>query len=277
MTEDEKYEIIKFFDNKTLLVVTSRNGLIRTSIFNLDNLAFYDVTDENNTDTFDYSNPIVFTSTYDDTTFNFNAYSVNRTDSNFDIQIKKTRIKGLTKFAVNRTSKMLFILKNGKYYSISYAKFFVDSDDWTLIENEPKFIDDKEFVTALTLTSSFYIVMTYKNIYAKPIDNTGDWFTIPYNCKSSFDIKTLDGDFYDVTSTFWVYTMCVDNSIIIKSIDGKIYHLLISNNDGIIYESMLPQILINDCYTNLQLKSFTFKNKYTIEYSEFECKCTTKH
>ena len=46
---------------------------------------------------------------------------------------------------------------------------------------------------------------------------------------------------------------------------------------GVILQTLIPQIMIDNCYTNKTLKQCTFLNKYKVEYSEFECKCKTKH
>jgi len=52
--------------------------------------------------------------------------------------------------------------------------------------------------------------------------------------------------------------------------------MLVIDDSGIIQQTLLPQIMINDCYTNKILKNYTFLDKYKIEYSEFECKQNNK-
>lgn len=281
MSEDEKYILINFInDNSVLLNTMLSDNTYKTYIFDIDSQIFYDVTDESDTNEFNYDNRIIFINNFEKSELNTTAITINKTN---DIQIKKFTFENIKKICGSKSVKQFMIYRDdNQISSIPYSKLFANSyssDDWTT--NNIKFQDDKEFVTSITIAKSFYIVVTYKNVYVKRIDGTGDWIVIPYYSESSFDIKTLDDNFYDVVNVFWTNIYCVNDKIILTSIDGKVYFLLLSDNSvdisGTILQTLLPQVTIDDCYTNRLLKDMTFLNKYKIEYSKFECKCKTKH
>lgn len=286
MTDDEKYVILNFInDNWILLNTMLSDKTCKTYVFDIESQIFYDVTEQADTDEFNYENRIMFVFNLEKTELNVKAITINKTDTKDEIQIKQFTFKNIKNICGSKSSKQFMIYKDNSLSSIPYSKLFTSSDgsdgsdDWTNLNI--KFQDDKEFVTSIGASETFYIVVTYKNVYVKKIDGTGDWVVIPYYSESSFDIKTLDDNFYDVVNAFWVNVICVGDKIVLTSLDGKVYILMLAvkslDNFGVILQTVLPQIMIDDCYTNKIIKQCTFLNKYKVEYSEFECKCEKKH
>lgn len=274
MSDDEKYVILNFInDNWILLNTMLTDEIHKTYLFDIESQIFYDVTEESETDEFNYENRIIFVFDSEKTDLNVKAFTINETETENKIQIKKFTFKNIKKICGLKSAKQFMIYRDNQISSISYEKLFAnsyDSDDW--INLNIKFDDDKEFVTSIGISKTFYIVVTYKNIYVKRIDGTSDWVVIPYYSESSYDIRTLDDNFYDVQNVFWTNVTCVNNKIILTSLDGKVYFLILSDNSldisGVILQTFLPQIMINDSYTNKTLKQSTFLNKYKVEYSK---------
>jgi len=276
MTDDEKYGILNFInDNWILLNTMFSDKTYKIYVFDIESQIFYDVTEQSDTVEFNYENRIMFVFDLEKTELNVKAITINKINTKDEIQIKHFTFKNIKNICGSKSSKQFMIYRDNELLSIPYSKLFTGSDDWTNLNI--KFVDEKEFVTSIGASKTFYIVVTYKNVYVKKIDGTTDWIVIPFHNESSFDIKTKDDDFYDVVNAFWINVICVGDRIILTSIDGKVYFLILADNSGIIMQTLLPQIMIDDCYTNKILKQCTFLNKYKIEYSEFECKCDKKH
>jgi len=281
MSEDEKYVLIKFFDQSFIFIMTYNKGVYKSYILDIEDKIFHDVTNVDETE-INYKNRIVFVLNPENPTKNVIAYSVTE---NKQIQLKSYNIPDINFIAGSFYAKQLMFCKNDEIYSIPYEKFFNNSTEYTRLD--VKFEDNKEFVTSFGVTTKFYVIATYKNIYVKSIHNNDDanneWVSIPFISESSFDIKTINknendelyDENYDVTNIFWTNVNCVGDNVILTSIDGKIYCLVIE--EKLVLTSILPQLFMDDCSTNQTLKESTFLNKYKIEYSEFECKCKTKH
>jgi hypothetical protein len=278
MSEDEKYVYIKLFNKDFLLICTNLDDKYKMYVLDINKMILHDITDYKDTDDFNYDTTdklvcINFTYNNDE---NCIAYTIH----NNTIQVKHFNLKKITNFALSSYSKICMVYKNNELLTIPYSKLFSNSEDYNLekwTKLDIKLNDPKEFITSIGVSESFYFVVTYKNIYAKKIEGENDWFlipfTIPFSNKLSYNIKTVDNTFYDVTNIFWTSIQCYNNDIIIKNFNGKIY--MVYPNDLKIDESLLPTI--NECYTNYVLNKIVFFDKYKIEYSEFECKCKLKH
>ena len=274
MDDNEKYRIIRLFNEDFLLICTSINDdKIKSYLLDLNKMIFYDITYGKDTNEFNYDNR-----TYYIFYPNKDEHIIAHTIYNNILQTKHFNFGKIMSIAGSPYSKIMMIYKNDELLTIPYSKIFtnldINVDSWTKLDI--KFNDPKEFITSIGVSKSYYFVVTYKNIYAKKIEGENDWFTLPFFSKSSFDIKIVNGELYDVTNVFWTSIECYNNNVTVTNINGKVYMVILNDNSGVIIESLLPQIMVNDCYTNKILKQIVFKDKYTIEYSEFECNCKSK-
>ena len=130
MSEDEKYILISFINNWILLNTMLTDNTYKTYVFDIESQIFYDVTDESDTDEFNYDNRVMFIVDIEKSELNTTAYTVNKTDTKNDIQIKKFTFKNIKKICGSKSAKQFMIHRDDNQissipYSLLHIKMFM--------------------------------------------------------------------------------------------------------------------------------------------------------
>jgi len=273
--EEFEYKLIKFMDESNLFICRESNQELKYYIINVsdnDNIAWHDVSYIVKTNEFNYvNNKLLFTRT-GATKDNCKVFIYNKNTNN--INVKTVTIGEIDDFCGSRYQQKLIISKNNKVYTISYDKLF--SDEYTNAESDWKeyninFEDSKEFITCVGICKSFMIACTYKNIYIKSIntqvvDNT-EWVKINIieYTDTEFNI-TKNDEFFDKTKLFWCNLYNVNDDVVLSTLDGQTFYLVINYKDKKIIPTRFPKLMLNNTTIKKSLSEIKFRDMYKVEY-----------
>ena len=115
------------------------------------------------------------------------------------------------------------------------------------------------------------IACTYKNIYIKSIntqvvDNT-EWekINIIEYTDTEFNI-TKNDEFFDKTKLFWCKLYNVNDDVVLSTLDGQTFYLVINYKDKKIIPTRFPKLLLNNTTIKKSLSEITFRDMYKVEY-----------